>query len=41
MNDLLSDLDQVEVSMDDILIHAETIEQLKLIQEEVIKRIKN
>lgn len=41
MSDLLSDLDQVEVSMDDILIHAETIEQLKLIQDEVTKRIKN
>lgn len=41
MSDLLSDLDQVEVSMDDILIHAKTREHLKVIQDEVITRLRH
>lgn len=41
ISDLLSELDQVEVSIDDILVQAETLDQLKIIQDEVISRLRN
>lgn len=41
MSEMLCDFKNVEVSMDDILVHAETLQQLNNIQSKVLKKIEN